>query len=150
MKLKKQIDDNLYEYNENFITGKQELIINGEVLEKTQKHSYKSKDGKVYKVDGNFFSGVTLECKKDKVVLHHNTWFENLLISLPMLLFIAGCFFGIDGGIIGGIVAFVCMFVCASVFHSNLKTWIKIVLSVLLFIIFAGLGVGTYLILHLI
>ena len=114
--------DKKISYYEDFWTGKKTIIINGQILKKVDKKTYKYED-EYCLVKGNYFTGVELTIGVQRVtVVRKLTVFETILCFLPLLMVILG---GAVGGICGGMA---CAFNAAFI-RKNDKVILQILCS---------------------
>lgn len=97
MQILKTVDEQVYLYTESIWTGKKELIINGTKLQKIGKNRFIDGE-KNYFIKGHFLKGVTLITPDKEVVLSKYTWYEFIMIYLPLASFALGIFCGAIGG----------------------------------------------------
>ena len=114
--------DKKISYYEDFWTGKKTIIINGQILKKVDKKTYKYEDEYCF-VKGNYFTGVELTIGVQRVtVVRKLTVFETILCFLPLLMVILG---GAVGGVCGGMA---CAFNAAFI-RKNDKVILQILCS---------------------
>ena len=114
--------DKKISYYEDFWTGKKTIIINGQILKKVDKKTYKYEDECCW-VKGNYFTGVELTIGVQRVtVVRKLTVFETILCFLPLLMVILG---GAVGGVCGGMA---CAFNAAFI-RKNDKVILQILCS---------------------
>ena len=111
-------------YTESFWTGKKNIVINGEQLQKIDKKTYKSKDTH-YTVKGSYLTGVEMTNGVNFITLVRKlTTLETILCFLPFLLVVTG---GAIGGLCGGIAAAV----NAIYIRNTEKTIMKLIYSII-------------------
>lgn len=134
-------------YEESFWTGKKELFLNGEKLEKNSKNVFFMSNGDAVYLKGNSLSGVHITINGETfILLVALKWYDILLSLLPFILvliwgnsrylvnivpIIGGVIGGGLGGGIGGL--FSGLGAAINVFLSrNIKNiWLKIALTIL-------------------
>lgn len=131
-------------YNENFWTGKKDLMVNGKYLTKIDKKTFRFTNGeeeKYFIIGGNFLRGAYITVGSDKIQLTPPIkWYE---ATLPILLFITLLVWGsspqlvsifpLVGGAIGGLINAVGMILSMLTMKSIKKIWLKL---------FAWLGIS--------
>ncbi|MBR3845750.1 MAG: hypothetical protein IKM40_04170 [Clostridia bacterium] len=86
-------------YTENFWTGKRTISIDGKVLQKIDKKTYKYED-KYYTIKGSYFTGVEISDGVQRVELVRKlTTLEMILCFIPFVVVVTG---GAIGGLCGG------------------------------------------------
>lgn len=138
-------------YEESLWSGKKELFVNNEPLEKINKTQFRTQDGKTVTIKGNIVFGAKLIAEKETVALTKPmSWYEIILALLPFLFpLIWGnsptlCqIFPVVGGAIGGAVGAFCAILSIIFMKQTDKVLLKIVIGL------AALGI-TVLILYFI
>lgn len=101
MQLVTEVNGDMYAYTENFWTGKKELTLNGEALQKKDKKTFvvvREGAERSIGVKGNFLTGVTLVTDTGNIELVKNKWYDWVLIFLPLIGVALGIFCGMIGG----------------------------------------------------
>ncbi len=138
-------------YTESAWTGKKGLVMSGKELEKVDRNSFKTEDGKMVNLTGNYFAGVKMTLDGETIILSQGLkWYDYVLSILPFVLImiwgnsVALCeIVPVIGGVIGGLISAVFCFVNLFILKQLKNVWLKILVSV------ATLGV-TFLICYLI
>ena len=74
-------------YEESLWSGKKEIFVNDEPLEKINKTQFRTQDGKTVTVKGNIVFGAKLIAENETVTLTKPmSWYEIVLALLPFLL----------------------------------------------------------------
>lgn len=120
------LNNNVYEYDENIWTGKKTLKLNGELITKVGRNQYQIKE-QLYTLKGNLFTSITLINQNDKIVLVDKLeWFEYVLAVLPFIVAIIG---GLIGGIFGGLACVVNLVVMRSKSNILIKVGSSLLLT---------------------
>lgn len=133
MKIKKIHNEKEYVLDQNVMTGKMDLYIDGEKCGKVKKKVFYGNET-IYTVKGSFVSGATLVSKDDVIVLYKNKPWETLLIFLPCLYMGLGIFCGAIGGGLAGFFAALCACLNANYIRGEGKTSKKVLISLGLFV----------------
>lgn len=137
------------EYDENFLTGKKVIKINGVQLEKRGKNIFTFHDGEKFttcSVSGNYLIGVKLAVDGQKIQLVKPlTWWEGVLAGIMLVFFIvwgnvtALCeMLPLAGGAIGGAITGFMTFSAMICMKLVKQTWAK----PLIWLAFAGATLG--------
>ena len=130
--------DKIITYSESFWTGKKTITINGEVLQKIDRKTYKYAD-RYYTVKGCYLTGVELIDTDHHISLVRKlTVFEMILCFLPLLILIQG---GAIGGFCGGaalVFNAVCMIKTDKIIMKILYSIIVTAVAFLCYIIIGG------------
>jgi hypothetical protein len=137
-------------YEESFWTGKKELFLNGEKLEKSSKNVFLMNNGEVVYLKGNYLTGVKLTINSETFSLMSTLkWYDILLSLLPFLLIIiwgnshslndivlivggAGAIGGAIGGGIGGMFGGLGIGINLFLSRSIKNIWLKIAVAILI------------------
>lgn len=90
---------NVIEYEEGFWTGNKIIVIDGQVLQKTNKKVFVYNETP-YTIKGNFFTGVKLTGINEIVIVPKLKVWEYILAVLPLFLVLVG---GAIGGVLGAL-----------------------------------------------
>ncbi len=126
-------------YEESFWTGKKELFLNGEKLEKSSKNVFLMNNGDAVYLKGNYLSGVNVTINDETFPLMSALkWYDILLSLLPFILvLIWGNSRGlvnivpIVGGAIGGLFGGLGTGINLLLSKSIKNIWLKIVITIL-------------------
>lgn len=126
-------------YEESFWTGKKELFLNGEKLEKSSKNVFLMNNGDAVYLKGNYLSGVHITINDETFPLMSALkWYDILLSLLPFILvLIWGNSRGlvnivpIVGGAIGGLFGGLGTGINLLLSKSIKNIWLKIVITIL-------------------
>ena len=145
MELEKKVENSVFVYDENFWTGKRKLTIDGAEATTVNRSTFNAPVQGTLHVKGSYIFGVSL-VKDDggKIVLYKNTWWEWVLIVLPLIGIGVGVF---CGAVFGGLSAlFGLAGACgnASILHSKLNTALKITIGILIAIVAFCAWFGIY------
>ena len=130
MEISKNADGVTYCYTESFWTGKRNLSVDGEIAKKLDRRNFRINE-KTYTIKGNFLSGVSLEVNGKRIPLAENTWYDWILIILPIMNIVMGVLCGAIGGFLSALFGFVAAVVNAMILRSKLHIAVKILLCIL-------------------
>ena len=126
-------------FEENFWTGKKNIVIDGKPLTKVDKTTYKTEDDKTVSLSGNFLYGCKMTLEGETIELSPAVkWYEYVLSFLPFVLIMvwgnisALCqIVPVVGGAIGGFVS--AIFCCVNLFiiKKFRQWWLKLIISII-------------------
>lgn len=144
MVISKEVDNKHFLYNENMLSGKKSLSVDGKEATKARKNMYTLSTGESVTVKGSFLSGVKLSMQGKEIVLLKNKWFEWILIFLPFLYLCIGLFGGAIGGGLSGLFAAIAAYSNAAVLRGKLNITVKILLCLLVTVVLYFVWFGIY------
>ena len=140
------------EFEESFWTGKKNLTVNGERLNKTAKNLFQTANGETVTLTGSYLTGSKITLGGETIALTPTVkWYEILLSILPLLLVmvwgnsVALCqIVPVVGGAIGGAISALLSFLNLLIIKGVKPIFLKILISVVIlgatFGICAGIG----------
>ena len=136
MTFQKNVNGIEYIYEESFWTGKKKLSMNGVALTPVSKgvFSYLDQSGtnRQITIKGSFLNGITLNYEGGSVTLVKNTWYDWILIILPLLSIIFGVLNGLIGGGLSALFSFLAAVINATILRSKLNLALKVVFTLLI------------------
>lgn len=142
------IDGTAILYQESAWTGKKKLTVNGTCAVKVGKKLFRSEQNGAtvdYTVKGNFLLGVTVEANNGQtVLLAKNTWYDWIMIFLPILGVGVGVFGGAIGGGLSALFCILGALINANLSRSKLPLPLRIVLQVVVAVVVNAIWFALY------
>ncbi len=132
---KKEVNNDIFVYQEGIISGKRCLSINDKDCEQIKNNTFKHPDeDKTYKIKGDYVRGISLVSSNgEKIGIVSNKWYEYITILFPLILAVFGVMGGIVGGALAGMLIAINIFSNAVIIRAHIKVIIKIILLLVLF-----------------
>lgn len=149
MKLFKEVNGKKYAFDQNMLSGKMKLAIDGEEYKNVGRKDFelvKGEEKKNVTVKGSFLSGITLQVQgEEDVVLCKNKWYEWILIFFPLVGIAVGVFGGAIGGFLSALFCMMGAFFNASIVRSKMNIALKVLCTVLIGLVANAIWFGIYL-----
>lgn len=143
------IDGAEIEVRQSFWTGKTDLKVNGTPAMKLGARQFRTEEEGAavrYTVKGNLFSGFTVEADNgNSVLLSKNTWYDWVMIVLPVLGIVFGAFCGVIGGVLSVLFGCFGAYINAHLIRSRLSLPPRILLQVFTAVAAVAVWFGLYL-----